>query len=96
MSYSNSLEKVRLDIDGPIATVSLERPNKLNALYPEMILRLVDVIEQVRRNNSMRVMVLRGEGRAFCAGDDPLRKTALNTGHQTCRPGCAPVSPERS
>ena len=66
MSYSNSLEKVRLDIDGPIATVSLERPNKLNALYPEMILRLVDVIEQVRRNNSIRVMVLRGEGRAFC------------------------------
>ena len=37
MSYSNSLEKVRLDIDGPIATVSLERPNKLNALYPETV-----------------------------------------------------------
>ena len=35
-----------------------------------MILRLVDVIEQVRRNNAVRVMVLRGEGRAFCAGDD--------------------------
>ena len=35
-----------------------------------MILRLVDVIEEVRRNNAVRVMVLRGEGRAFCAGDD--------------------------
>lgn len=70
MSESNSLERVRLDIDGPIATVTLDRPNKLNALYPEMILRLVDVIEQVRRDNSVRVMVLRGEGRAFCAGDD--------------------------
>jgi enoyl-CoA hydratase/carnithine racemase len=70
VSESSSLEKVRLDIDGPIATVTLDRPNKLNALYPEMILRLVDVIEQVRRDNSVRVMVLRGEGRAFCAGDD--------------------------
>jgi 2-(1,2-epoxy-1,2-dihydrophenyl)acetyl-CoA isomerase len=70
VSESNSLERVRLDIDGPIATVTLDRPNKLNALYPEMILRLVDVIEQVRRDNSVRVMVLRGEGRAFCAGDD--------------------------
>jgi enoyl-CoA hydratase/carnithine racemase len=70
VSESNSLERVRLDIDGPIATVTLDRPNKLNALYPEMILRLVDVIEQIRRDNSVRVMVLRGEGRAFCAGDD--------------------------
>jgi 2-(1,2-epoxy-1,2-dihydrophenyl)acetyl-CoA isomerase len=70
VSESSTLERVRLDIDGPIATVSLDRPNKLNALYPEMILRLVDVIEQVRRNNAVRVMVLRGEGRAFCAGDD--------------------------
>lgn len=70
MSGNSTHERVRLDIDGPIAIVSLDRPNKLNALYPAMILRLVDVIEQVRRDNSIRVMVLRGEGRAFCAGDD--------------------------
>ncbi|VTU35843.1 enoyl-CoA hydratase/isomerase family protein [Variovorax sp. PBL-E5] len=70
MPESSSLERVRLDIDGPIATVTLDRPHKLNALYPEMILRLVDVIEQIRRDNTVRVMVLRGEGRAFCAGDD--------------------------
>jgi enoyl-CoA hydratase/carnithine racemase len=70
VSESSALERVRLDIDGPIATVSLDRPKKLNALYPEMILRLIDVIEQVRRDNSVRVMVLRGEGRAFCSGDD--------------------------
>lgn len=70
MSDSNSEERVRLDIEGGIATVTLDRPNKLNALYPEMILRLVDVIEQIRRDNKVRVMVLRGEGRSFCAGDD--------------------------
>ena len=69
MSYSNSLEKVRLDIDGPIATVVLSGPIS-STLCTQKILRLVDVIEQVRRNNSIRVMVLRGEGRAFCAGDD--------------------------
>lgn len=70
MSEPGAIERVRLDIDAGVATVSLERPHKLNALYPEMILRLVDVIEEVRRNNDVRVMVLRGEGRAFCAGDD--------------------------
>lgn len=70
MAQSRSSERVRLDIDDGIAIVTLDRPNKLNALYPEMILRLVDVIEEVRRDNKVRAMVLRGEGRAFCAGDD--------------------------
>ena len=70
MSQSSSSERVRLEVDDGVAIVTLDRPNKLNALYPEMILRLVDVIEQVRRDSSVRAMVLRGEGRAFCAGDD--------------------------
>lgn len=70
MSDSDSLQRVLLEIEDGIATVTLNRPSKLNALYPEMILRLVDVIEQVRRDNAVRVMVLRGEGRAFCSGDD--------------------------
>lgn len=70
MSQSSSSERVRLEVDDGLAIVTLDRPNKLNALYPEMILRLVDVIEEVRRDNKVRAMVLRGEGRAFCAGDD--------------------------
>lgn len=70
MAQSSSSERVRLEIDDGVAIVTLDRPNKLNALYPEMILRLVDVIEEVRRDNKVRAMVLRGEGRAFCAGDD--------------------------
>lgn len=70
MAQSSSSERVRLEIDDGVAIVTLDRPNKLNALYPEMILRLVDVIEEVRRDDKVRCMVLRGEGRAFCAGDD--------------------------
>ena len=70
MTENDSTHRVRLDIDGAIGTITLDRANKLNALYPEMILRLVDLIEEVRRNNAVRVLVLRGEGRAFCAGDD--------------------------
>jgi 2-(1,2-epoxy-1,2-dihydrophenyl)acetyl-CoA isomerase len=70
VAQSSSSEKVRLEIDDGLAIVTLDRANKLNALYPEMILRLVDVIEEVRRDNKVRAMVLRGEGRAFCAGDD--------------------------
>jgi 2-(1,2-epoxy-1,2-dihydrophenyl)acetyl-CoA isomerase len=70
VAQSSSSERVRLEIEDGLAIVTLDRANKLNALYPEMILRLVDVIEEVRRDNKVRAMVLRGEGRAFCAGDD--------------------------
>jgi enoyl-CoA hydratase/carnithine racemase len=89
----DSIEKrVRLEVDGALATIVLDRPQKLNALYPEMIMRLVDLIEEVRRTNSIRALVLRGEGRAFCAGDDlapedrfkygpPDLQTRLKTGY---------------
>ena len=63
-------ERVRFDIDGAVGIITLNRPLKLNALYPEMILRFVDLIEEARRNNKVRCLVVRGEGRAFCAGDD--------------------------
>ena len=55
MSDSNSEERVRLDIEDGIGHGHPRPANKLNALYPEMILRLVDVIEQVRRDNAVRV-----------------------------------------
>ena len=85
-------ERVQLTIDGPVATITLNRPNKLNALYPEMILHFLDHIETVRRDNSVRALVVRGEGRAFCAGDDlapedrfkygpPDLQTRLKTGY---------------
>lgn len=70
MNQSDAEKRVRLDVDGAVATITLDRPKKLNALYPEMILRFVDLIEKVRRDNSIRALVVRGEGRAFCAGDD--------------------------
>lgn len=70
MTETRDPDRVRFERDGAVATIVLDRPNKLNALYPEMILRFVDLIEQVRRDNTIRALVVRGEGRAFCAGDD--------------------------
>jgi enoyl-CoA hydratase/carnithine racemase len=86
-------ERVLLNIAGSVATITLNRPTRLNALYPAMILRLVDLIEEVRRNNKVRALVLRGNGRAFCAGDDlapedrfkygpPDLQTRMKTGFQ--------------
>ncbi|MCG6121542.1 MAG: enoyl-CoA hydratase-related protein [Microvirga sp.] len=53
-----------------IATITIRRPEKLNALLPDMILVFADLIERARRDNGVRALVLKGEGTSFCAGDD--------------------------
>jgi len=53
-----------------IATITIRRAEKLNALLPDMILVMADLLERARRDPKVRVVVLRGEGGSFCAGDD--------------------------
>ena len=53
-----------------IATVSLARPAKHNALTPEMRAALLDAFRWASEEPSVRVVVLRGEGKSFCAGQD--------------------------
>jgi enoyl-CoA hydratase/carnithine racemase len=65
-----SQKTVRLERRGAIATITLDRPEKLNALTEGMIAEVVDAIDEVRRDLKIRAVVLRGEGRAFCSGDD--------------------------
>lgn len=73
-----------LDIDGPIATLTLNRPDARNALSLEMIAAMEASIEQVEagiasETDPIRVMILAGAGKSFCAGmdlkavqDDPI------------------------
>lgn len=53
-----------------IATVTLNRPEKLNALSPALQQELVAALKQAEADVGVRVIVLKGEGRAFCAGYD--------------------------
>ena len=57
-------------VSDAIATITIRRPLKLNALLPDMILVFSDLLERARRDNMVRCIVLRGEGKSFCAGDD--------------------------
>lgn len=59
-------------VDG-IATITLNRPEALNALTPEMNDRLVEVVEQADRDEAVRVIVLTGAGKAFSSGADLKR-----------------------
>ena len=62
--------RIRLDFDGHIATITLARAEKLNALDAAMIAALHQAALDIERNNDIRCAILSGEGKAFCAGGD--------------------------
>jgi enoyl-CoA hydratase/carnithine racemase len=63
-------ETIKLSIDGPIARIALHRPDRLNALNPEMLEELLDALEHVRRRRDLNALFLQGTGRLFSAGVD--------------------------
>jgi enoyl-CoA hydratase/carnithine racemase len=84
---------VRLAIDGGVATVTLDRPEKLNALTLEMLDELSRIAAQLDADRSLRCAILTGAGeRAFCVGADVLAwapldpldmwRTWIKRGHQ--------------
>ena len=66
-----TLQTVLVDIDNRgIATVSLNRPDVRNALNPLLISELTTTIQELGNSNNVRAIVLKGEGKIFCAGAD--------------------------
>ncbi|HVU91175.1 MAG TPA: enoyl-CoA hydratase family protein [Jatrophihabitans sp.] len=57
-------------VDGPVATVTLNRPEKLNPLTFESYADLRDLLAELPHHEGVKVLVLQGEGRAFCGGGD--------------------------
>lgn len=53
-----------------VTVVTLNRPDRLNAMSIDLVLELADVLEAIRADNGCRVVVLTGAGRAFCSGLD--------------------------
>src|SRR3954447_5498578 len=63
-------EPARLTIDGPIATITLNRPDAFNSVNLAIAKRLEQLGAEVEANDSVKVLVIQGEGRAFSAGGD--------------------------
>lgn len=61
---------VRTDISGGIMTLTLDRPEKLNAFTFQMMQELTDAFDVADRDDAVRAVVVTGAGRAFCAGAD--------------------------
>jgi enoyl-CoA hydratase len=67
---TNSLEHIRLEVRNGLGVISLARPERLNALTHETMSQLQSALRTVGDQPNIRVVILRGEGRAFCAGLD--------------------------
>jgi len=67
MTYNNII----LEMDGPVSTITLNRPKFLNALNTEVLNELFHAAEAVEKNDDIRVLILTGSGdKAFAAGAD--------------------------
>jgi enoyl-CoA hydratase/carnithine racemase len=83
---SSSAQRVTVSIDDGVASVRLNRADKLNALDVPMLAALVDTGEQLKQDSSVRVVVLSGEGRGFCAGLDVGSLQAMSGGDVDSQP----------
>jgi enoyl-CoA hydratase/carnithine racemase len=63
-------EQIKADVKDQILTVTLHRPEKLNAFTATMMKELIDVFTKVNGDDEVRAVIVTGSGRAFCAGAD--------------------------
>ena len=67
---SRPFEALRYEVAEGVATVTLNRPDKLNALNTVMLEELLAVLELADADDAVRALIVTGAGRAFCAGAD--------------------------
>ena len=63
-------EQIRYAVEDGILTLTLHRPEKLNAFTTRMMYELLDAFERADADDAVRVVIVTGAGRAFCAGAD--------------------------
>ena len=62
--------QIAVEVDGAVGTITLNRPEKMNAFTVDMVQELKDALTMLSGSGTVRVIVLTGAGRAFCAGAD--------------------------
>jgi enoyl-CoA hydratase/carnithine racemase len=62
--------QIAYEVDDRVATITLDRPDRMNAFTPTMMRELVDAFDRVDADDEVRVVIVTGRGRAFCAGAD--------------------------
>src|SRR5437764_14540135 len=65
-----AFQDIRYEVADSILTITLNRPDRLNAFTPTMGRELIEAFDSADADDDVRVIVVTGEGRGFCAGAD--------------------------
>ena len=83
-------KQILFDVSDRVATITLNRPERLNAWTPGMAVEIMDALNKVDKNDDIMVSILTGAGRGFCAGMD------LSAGGSTFDPSKEPTEGDDS
>lgn len=72
-------QKILFTVAEGVATITLNRPDKLNSFDRDMALETIDALDKAKHDAAVRAVLLTGEGRAFCAGQDLAEAIAPGT-----------------
>ena len=70
MATKSEFTTIRFSVEGPVATITLARPESANAMSSVLIDELDRALDLVEEDDEVRVVILDGEGKRFCAGHD--------------------------
>jgi len=76
---------IEIVTEGPVTTVTLNRPEKRNALTVDMLRDLAEAFREIARERQHRVVVLRGEGMSFCTGLDLIETKDRNKARDSAK-----------
>ena len=68
-----NFETIRYELNDQVLTLTLNRPDKLNAFNTKMMRELIDAFDQADADDQVKAIIVTGSGRAFCAGADLSR-----------------------
>lgn len=63
-------DEIRYEVDGPVATITLHRPDKMNAFTNRMLKEMISAFDEADADDRVRAVIVTGSGKAFCAGAD--------------------------
>src|SRR5262245_35945617 len=70
MPLPPTYEEIRYELENGVLTLTLHRPEKLNAFTVRMMKELCDAFDRADEDDAVRAVIVTGSGRAFCAGAD--------------------------
>lgn len=70
MTQESSYEAIRYDLEDGVLTITLNRPERLNAFNGQMSAEMMDAFDRADADDDIRAIIVTGEGRGFCAGAD--------------------------